>query len=31
MIDKNQKFSDYDFSYALVYNYETVFMKNVPN
>ena len=31
MVDKNQKFSDYDFSYALVYNYETVFMKNVPN
>ena len=31
MIDRNQRFSDYEFSYALVYNYETVLMKNVPN
>ena len=31
MIDRNQNFSEYIFSYALVYNYETVFLKNVPN
>ena len=31
LVDRNQKFADYDFSYALVYNYETVFVKNVPN
>ena len=31
MIDKNQILADTDFSFALVYNYETVFVRNIPN